>query len=108
LLKARSSDNPEGFRRATVLTVKYLYTYLTMMVPMLSLQESYYGQTARLIEFMDLLKVLLFHSDRYNGLSIGSKSSCPIGYDHVSVPISSFAARSNQAASGISGKKRAG
>jgi hypothetical protein len=78
LLKARSSNDPDEFRRATVLKVKYLYTYLTMMVPMLSLQESNYGQTARLTELMDLLKILLLYSDRDNGFSIEANLLVPL------------------------------
>jgi len=78
-LKARRSTNPDEFKRAIVLKITYLYTYLTMMVPMLSLQESYYGQTARLTELMTLCKTLLLDCDYDGGFSMEANLLIPLG-----------------------------
>ncbi|PMD32010.1 hypothetical protein L207DRAFT_518889 [Hyaloscypha variabilis F] len=80
-IKARRSHDPAEFRRAIVLKITYLYTYLTMMVPMLSLQESYYGQTARLTELLTLCKALLLDSSASydSGFAIEANLLIPLG-----------------------------
>ncbi|KAH8763981.1 hypothetical protein F5882DRAFT_414844, partial [Hyaloscypha sp. PMI_1271] len=50
-----------------------------MMVPMLSLQESYYGQTARLTELMTLCKTLLLDCDYDGGFSMEANLLIPLG-----------------------------
>ena len=77
--RARRSNDPSEFRRAIVLKITYLYTYLTMMVPMLSLRESYYGQTARLTELMTLCKALLIDSDSDEGFAMEANLLIPLG-----------------------------
>jgi hypothetical protein len=75
--RARESNDPDELRRAPVLKVIYLYTYLTMMTPMLTPQESYHGKTAKLTELMNLLKTLVPDSDRDSGFSIEANFLVP-------------------------------
>lgn len=76
--KAKSSNDPDELRRAIVLKVTYLYTYLTMMTPMLTPQESYYGQTAKLTELMNLLRTLIPSFDTDSGFSIEANFLVPL------------------------------
>ena len=59
LLQARRANDPDELRRATILRAMFLSAYLSLMVPMLSPLEAYYGQTTKLRELMDLIKSLL-------------------------------------------------
>ncbi|KAE9372928.1 hypothetical protein N431DRAFT_439883 [Stipitochalara longipes BDJ] len=59
LFNARRANDPYENRRASLLKATFLTAYLSLMVPMLSPLEAYYGQTARLRELMDLIKSLL-------------------------------------------------
>jgi hypothetical protein len=59
LVQVRASNNPHELRRANILRVTYMSTYLALMTRMLSPWESWYGQTARLTELVDLIKALL-------------------------------------------------
>ena len=79
LLEARASGKPEEVRRAEVLRMTYLYTYLALMTRMLSPQESYYGQTARLTELFNLLKSLLESDFDETGFSMECNILVPLG-----------------------------
>ncbi|KAF4635194.1 hypothetical protein G7Y89_g2903 [Cudoniella acicularis] len=59
LLQARRAKDPYELRRAAILRAMFLSAYLSLMVPMLSPLEAYYGQTTKLRELMDLIKSLL-------------------------------------------------
>ncbi|KAE9365502.1 hypothetical protein N431DRAFT_488658, partial [Stipitochalara longipes BDJ] len=78
LLAARASNNPGEIRRANVLRMTYLYTYLSLMTRMLSPQESYYGQTSRLTELTDLLKSLLETGSNDSGFSMECNFLVPL------------------------------
>jgi hypothetical protein len=78
-LKAQRSTNRNEFKRAVVLKIIHSYTYLSMMVPMLSPQEAYYGQTARLTELMNLCKTLLLDGDDDCGFSMEANLLIPMG-----------------------------
>jgi len=62
LLKARISGDVQEFRRAEIVKCTYLSTYLALMTRMYSPWESWYGQTARIREVLDLVKRLLLQA----------------------------------------------
>lgn len=78
LLEARTSGKPDELRRAEVLRMNFLYSYLSFMSRMLSPQESYYGQTARLTELLALLKSLLESASGDNGFSMECNFLLPL------------------------------
>ncbi len=56
----------------------YLYTYLSLMTRMMSPQESYYGQTARLTELLGLLNSLLESCPEDYGFSMECNFLVPL------------------------------
>jgi hypothetical protein len=78
LLNARASNDTSELRRANILRMTYLWTYLSLMTPMLSPQKSYYGQTARLTELTNLVKSLLESGYNDHGFSIGVDFLAPL------------------------------
>lgn len=77
LLRARASNDPQELRRANILRMTYLSTYLALMTRMLSPLESYYGQTARLAELVDVAKKLLEDSSD-SGFSVDMNFLIPL------------------------------
>ncbi|KAN0089556.1 hypothetical protein V8E51_019816 [Hyaloscypha variabilis] len=78
LLAARASTQPAEARQANVLRMTYLYTYLSLMTRMLSPQESYHGQTARLTELLGLLNSLLESCPEDYGFSMECNFLVPL------------------------------
>ncbi|KAE9381976.1 hypothetical protein N431DRAFT_425527 [Stipitochalara longipes BDJ] len=77
LLKARLSNDPHELRRAEIVRMTYLGTYLALMTRMLSPWESWYGQTARLAELIALVKHLLAQTED-TGFSIEMNFLIPL------------------------------
>jgi len=79
LFNARKANDPRENRRASLLRASFLTAYLSLMVPMLSPLEAYYGQTDRLRELMGLIKSLMTTSSSAdNGFSMEMNFVIPL------------------------------
>ncbi|KAN0121988.1 hypothetical protein V8E51_000314 [Hyaloscypha variabilis] len=79
LLKARILNEPHELRRAEIVRMTYLATYLALMTRMHSPWESWYGQTARLVELVALIKHLLAQTDESDsGFSVEMNFLVPL------------------------------